>query len=216
MSDKIASLSELVRRSADARASVPPFPTDAARITFLFYDSRMTRFNPGYQVDRPTGHCAATGETLEPGSICMATLCEREDDEGFDRFDYSMSAWERGDRPPRLFSYWRVTVPDPQAKKPLFVDEEVLLDLFQRLADDERPQRVAFRFVLGLILIRKKHLKLAGRKPATADGEHERWLVRPRGVDPDQPALEMVDPRLSEDDIEDITSQLNEILNAEL
>ena len=176
----------------------------------------MTRFNPGYHVDRPTGTCAATGETLEPGSLCMATLCDREDDEGFDRFDYSMPAWERGERPPRLFSYWRVAVPDPQEKKPLFVDEEVLLDLFQRLADDERPQRVAFRFVLGLILIRKKQLKLAGRKPAAADDEPEHWLVRPRGGDPEQPPLEMVDPRLSEDDIEDITSQLNEILNAEL
>lgn len=178
----------------------------------------MSRFTPSYQVDRPTGTCAATGEPLEPGSVCMATLCEREADEGFDRRDFSLTSWESGLRPPRLFSYWRTVVPDPEAKVPLFIDDEVLLDLFQRLADDERPQRAAFRFVLGLILIRKKQLKLTGRRPAEEQAEAARdiWLVRPRGSDPEAPPLEMVDPRLSEDDIEGITTQLNEILNAEL
>ena len=60
------------------------------------------------------------------------------------------------------------------------------MDLFERLADDERPQRAAFRFVLALILMRKRLLRFAGRK-AGGEGGKEWWLMRPKGVGADQP-----------------------------
>ena len=52
----------------------------------------MSRFGTNYQVARPTGVCAASGDPLEPGAPCIATLCEREEDEGFDRLDFSIAA----------------------------------------------------------------------------------------------------------------------------
>src|SRR5207253_11002490 len=128
------------------------------------YDHLMSRFGTDYHVARSTGRCTATDQPLEPGTLCMATLCERPGDEGFDRRDFLLSAWEAGARPEGLFSYWKTIVPPPDAKPRLLVDDAVLVDLFERLASDERPQRVAFRFVLGLILMRKKQLKFVGRK----------------------------------------------------
>ncbi|MCI0364698.1 MAG: hypothetical protein L0Y44_09945 [Phycisphaerales bacterium] len=177
----------------------------------------MSRFGTEYHIARSTGRCSATGQPLEPGSACIATLCERADDEGFDRRDFSLQAWEAGSRPPGLFSHWKTVVAPPGAKPRLLVDDEVLFDLFTRLAADDRPQRVAFRFVLGLILIRKKVLKFTGRR---LDGEVERWLLQPKsssgGFESARPPVELVNPRLADDDVRQLIEQLSEILQSEL
>lgn len=176
----------------------------------------MTRFGVEYQVGRSSGVCSATGRPLQPGTPCIAALCEREADEGFDRLDFSTDAWERGERPPRLYSFWRTVVPQPDAKPRMLVDDSVLMDLFERLGSDDRPQRVAFRFVLCLILMRKKQLKFLSKKDA--DGV-ERWLVQPRaaaGVEPQPAPLEVLNPQLSDESVRELLEQLNEILQSEL
>src|SRR5690606_30627423 len=138
----------------------------------------MTQFNtPTYDIERPTGTCAFTGRVLEPGEAYMATLVELDEAEqqqspqktrtgaailGFKRVDVSMEAWQQGQRPPRIFSYWKAVVAEPNQKKKLFVDDDVLLNLLRRLADATEPQRVAFRFVLALILMRRKMLRYDG------------------------------------------------------
>jgi hypothetical protein len=173
----------------------------------------MTRFGTEYHVARATGRCSASDEPLEPGAACIATLCERVEDEGFDRKDYSMQAWESGARPSGLFSYWKTIVPKPDEKPRIVLDDQVLSDLFERLASDDRPQRVAFRFVLGLILMRKKALKFVGRK---VDGGVERWLLQPRGSDGNAAPIEVVNPNLGDDDVRGLIDQLSEVLQSEL
>jgi hypothetical protein len=173
----------------------------------------MSRFGAQYHIGRPTGVCAATGRPLQPGEPCIATLCDHSEDDGFQRKDFSIEAWEAAARPEGLFSYWKTTVPEPGAKRTLLVDENVLLELFERLAEDERPQRVAFRFVLALILMRKRLLGFAGRK---GRGEDERWLMQPKGADPALPPIEVRNPHLSDDDVRELTAQLGEVLQGEL
>jgi hypothetical protein len=174
----------------------------------------MSRFGTDYHVARSTGLCSATGEPLTPGEPCIAALCERPDDEGFDRKDYSIQAWESGARPDGLFSFWKTIVPEPDAKPRLLVDDAVLMDLFERLASDERPQRIAFRFVLGLILMRKKLLKFTGRK---TDADPERWLLQTRGpAESNPPVFEVVNPQLADEDVRELIDQLSEVLQSEL
>src|SRR5687767_12372161 len=158
----------------------------------------MSRYGSEYQVARHTGVCSATGEPLEPGSTCIATLCERAEDDSFDRKDFSLEAWNGGARPEGLFSYWKMIVPPPDAKPKMLVDDQVLMELFERLGSDERPQRIAFRFVLGLILMRKKQLKFTGR--STEDGK-EYWLMQLRGpADQVPPPQKVLNPNLADDD----------------
>lgn len=180
----------------------------------------MSRFATDYHIARPTGECAATGQVLEPESVCIATLCDREDDEGFDRYDFSEQAWNDGSRPARLFSYWRTVVPHPEEKKNPLVDDEVLMELFARLADDERPQRQAFRFVLALILMRKRLLKFEKRvTDLPGEGEtreREYWLMRPKTAEPESEPMRVLNPHLKDDDVRELTDQLSEILQAEL
>jgi hypothetical protein len=176
----------------------------------------MSRFGSDYQVARSTGRCAATGQVMPPGSACIATLCEKTGEEGFERLDFSIEAWEAGQRPHGLFSYWKSIVPRPDEKPRLLLDDSVLMDLVERLGSDDRSQRVAFRFVLGLILMRKKHLKFVGRE--TKDGV-ERWLLQPRpaaaGEQP-PPPIPVINPNLADEDVRDIIDQLSEVLQSEL
>ena len=173
----------------------------------------MTRYGADYRVSRPTGVCAATSKPLEPGSVCFATLCERAEDDGFDRLDFSPEAWEGGARPDRLFSYWRTTVPDPTDRPNAMVEDVVLEDLFEQLAGDDRRTRVAYRFILALILMRKRRLKYVGRR---GRGPDEHWLLKPRGSEPDAEPIEVVNPQLQDDDIRELADQLSEVLRGEL
>ena len=173
--------------------------------------SSMSRFGNSQGVSRPTGVCAATGDPLLPEKPAMATLCEREEDEGFfERFDFSIKAWERGDRPQRLFSYWRYTVPEAGKKPDIVIDDTVLMDLFERLASDERPVRIAFRYILALVLVRKRKLKLVGREE-TESGET--WLLQWKGTDGEP--FEVNNPGIAEDEIQDLSDQLGEILQGD-
>jgi hypothetical protein len=194
----------------------------------------MSQFNQAtYDVARPTGQCAFTGRVFEPGEAYMATLVECDPQEaaaqaggaaasalGMRRIDVSMDAWEAGQRPPRLFSHWRAVAAEPTQKKKLLVDDHVLLNLMQRLEDTEDPQRLAFRFVLCLILMRKRLLRYDGaQRRESADQTREWWIVRPRGQQgrPDEARVyHVLNPHLDESCIEQVTSQLGEILEAEL
>lgn len=187
----------------------------------------MSRLSIGYDIGRCTGQCVFTGEALAPGTPCVAALCENSQQPGFLRVDSSISAWEAGQRPPGLFSYWRTIAPEPNSKPRLLVDDQVLLEIFLRLGDDARADRQAFRFVLALILLRRRVLRSVGRQQVpmaragsagrseggAGDGElREVWLLKPRGAEEGAPPLRVVDPRLGEADLAAIAEQLGEVL----
>lgn len=179
----------------------------------------MSQFNaPTYDIERHTGQCAFTGQSLEPGQAYIATLVEVDPDpenpkanpSGLKRMDVALNVWESGSRPPRLFSFWKSVVPQPNQKKKVFVDDQVLMNLVKRLADADQPQRLSFRFVLALILMRKKLLRYEGSKMMD---EKDIWLMTPKGEE--QP-LEIFNPQLDDEQIQQVTEQLGEILEGEL
>src|SRR5437773_375091 len=86
----------------------------------------------GYDVARPMGRCHVSGEVITPGQKFMAAL--RETPAGFERVDVSLAAWEQFDRKDVL-GFWQTTMPQAEQKKKLFVDDEVLCELFERLKD---------------------------------------------------------------------------------
>ena len=184
---------------------------------------------------------------MQPGEPYISTLVEVDPAAnakdtsvlGFQRVDVCMEAWDEGQRPARLFSHWKSIVPQPNQKKKLFVDDGVLMNLLRRLADAREPQRVAFRFVLALILMRKKLVRYDGMTKhsetvttTNEDGspgeaktiEREWWLMTtkvdvgkgPMGKWNEDDQVEILDPHLDEAQIQQVTEQLNEILDAEL
>lgn len=196
----------------------------------------MSQFSqPTYDVQRPSGFCQATGRSLEPGETCYSALLEippeqREpsDGLGMKRIDVSNEAWEQGYRPPHLFSFWKTQIPQPSEKRRLFVDDGVLMNLVRRLEDATEPQRQAFRYVVALILMRKKLLRYDRSERVddpNSDGPvQEWWLMTPKldvskghfGKWAEDETLRVLDPQLDGSQIEQVTAQLGEVLEAEL
>jgi hypothetical protein len=162
----------------------------------------------GYDVARPLGKCAVTGEPIAQGEKFMAAL--RETPAGFERVDVSTNAWPQFDRKD-VVGFWQATMPALEQKKKLFVDDEVLCDLFERLKDTTEQPKLNFRFVLGLILMRKKMLVYETSR--TEDGGKDVWVVRFKGR---EDKLDLLNPKLDEAQVAEVSQQLGQILNEEL
>lgn len=161
----------------------------------------------GYDVARPRGVCVVCQSVVEPDQALMAAL--RETPEGFERLDICLTCWPAFARE-NLLGFWRTVMPRHEQKKKLFVDDAVLCQLFERLQEVEEPAKVAFRFVLGLILMRKRLIVLESSR---AEPEREIWTVRFRGKDV---KMELINPNLTEQQIIEVSGQLGQVLNEEL
>lgn len=195
------------RKKGSRKSSNSPAPAAEA-------SPKATTNNPpatatsGYQVARPLGKCSICQSDIAPGDKFMALL--RDGQEGLERIDISLDCWENFDRTGAL-GYWQTTMPQPnQQKKSLFVDDEVLLGLFERLAGIEDPGKLNFRFVLGLILMRKR---LLNYEQTRLENETEIWSVRLKGR---EEWMDLINPRLTEPQMADVSRQLGEILNEDL
>lgn len=163
---------------------------------------------PGYAVARPGGQCSITGAAIAPGEKFMALL--KESVAGLERVDVSMPAWPQVDHSAAL-AYWQSVMPQPgEAKRKPLVDDEILMQLFERLADTEEELKQHFRFVLGLILMRKR---LLAYESSAATPAGEVWTVKPRGRDE---RLQLLNPQLTEEQTKAVAEQLGQIMNEEL
>jgi hypothetical protein len=86
----------------------------------------------------------------------------------------------------------------------------MLMAFFERLAEETAEEKVNFRFVLTLILMRKRKLKYDSGE--TVEGV-ETWRLRVTGQDR---YVEVVNPQLTEDKIEQLSSQMGEILQMDV
>src|SRR4051812_30455507 len=161
----------------------------------------------GYQVTKPQGICSITQQPIEPGQKFMAAL--RETPAGFERLDISIDAWPQFDRKD-VIGFWQTVMPKNEQKKKGFVDDQVLCEIFERLSETTEGPKLNFRFVLGLILMRKRMIVYEDTR--TEDGK-EVWQVRFKGRDD---KLDLVTPKLDEQQVMEVSQQLSEILNEEL
>jgi hypothetical protein len=155
-----------------------------------------------YQIQANTRRCFATGRELQPGEKFFSVLF----DEGgrFLRRDYSGEGWPG--RPEGAFSFWTGKVQTPNGPiRPRF-DDELLLDCFCRLEGQSQPDRVNFRYVLALLLMRRKRLKF---EEAKVSGEAEIiWLRCPRNGT----RHEVLNPRLTETEMGSVQDEVFKVL----
>jgi hypothetical protein len=164
----------------------------------------------GYDMARPQGQCMLCGKPIAPDDKYMAAL--RETPAGFERVDVGLDCWEGFDRA-NVLGFWRTTMPRTQQKKKVFVDDDVLCELFERLESAVEPGKLSFRFVLGLILMRKRMLIYESSRKEGENADREIWSMRFKGR---EQTMDMLNPRLTEEQVLDVSRQLGESLNAEL
>lgn len=159
-----------------------------------------------WEINKPLGQCSGSGRKIEPGEEYYGALVEVE--QGLQRRDFCVEFWER--EKPQVYCFWKTKLAPPNEKKELFISDDMLVAFFERLANETEPEKVSFRFVLALVLMRKRRLKYDSTK--MEDGR-EIWRLRMAG---DKDLVEVVNPHLDEDQIEQLTSQIGQILQADL
>lgn len=177
----------------------------------------MSRMTSTYELSRPSGVCAATGRPIAVGEPFMAALVERAVDGQLGRIDYSVEAWSGGARPgpeSRLIGTWRGVMRPAEGPRRALIDDAELLDLFEQLGAASAQRQLAFRYILSLILIRKRLLRHVGTRKA-AGGTGETMLVqlsKAAGGGSEDPPIEVVDPGLDDQTIAEATEQLGEVM----
>ncbi len=191
--------------------------------------------NQSWDVGKVGGQCAGCAAELPPGAACWAALVEArslppEQNESktpgspWHRMNFCLECWSTGKRPAspvEMFSFWKTVVPEAHKKARTFVDDSVLLDLFNRLADREEILDMQFRFVLALLLMRKRLLKYEGTSAMPEEMRSkfahltplpELWNMTQRGG----AAVVVLNPHLTSEQIGEVSQQLSGILAEEI
>jgi hypothetical protein len=161
-----------------------------------------------WEVARSTGRCAATGRELAEGEEFYAVLLQGP--EGLERKDFSLDAWTAP--PPESLCHWRGHIPVKDKKRHTIsaVDHELLTQLFLRLEDQDSEPAQQFRFVLALLLMRKKILKY---EQIVRDDDREYWQMR---LVSEQSVHQVLNPRLSNEQVDRLGTQLLGVLTGEI
>jgi hypothetical protein len=159
-----------------------------------------------WDIDKPLGQCYGTGRKIEPGEEYFGALVET--GQRLSRRDFCAEYWNS--EKPDVFCHWRTKLPQPDQKIHVFVDDEMLMAFFERLEKESEQEKVNFRFVLALILTRKRRLKYDSSR--TENGR-EIWRLRITG---EKDFVEVINPNLDQQQIEQLTSQIGEILQTDL
>lgn len=170
-----------------------------------------------FEIGRFTGQCAATGEPIPAGSPFVASLAETVEDgkPALRRIDWSAAAWDAGARPDGLVCFWRGTAPAPGERRRILIDDHTLLEMVERMEGDVEPRRIAYRWILALVLLRKKVLKLERVERSADDPPVERWLFRTRGMAEDAPPMALVNPQIRDEELRELADQLGELVHGE-
>jgi hypothetical protein len=164
-----------------------------------------------YDIQAPSRVCAATGRELKPGDRFFAVLTEESGK--LVRTDYAADAWPGA--PGDAVAYWVGKVPaaGQKPRKPV-VNDDLLLDCFDRLKDTADADGLNFRYVAALLLMRRKRFKFedATREPGP-DGQGRDVLIV---KDVRGGAIHHVaDPRLTDDQIATVQTEVFRVLGWE-
>ncbi|MBN2588385.1 MAG: hypothetical protein JXA96_00865 [Sedimentisphaerales bacterium] len=160
-----------------------------------------------WEINKPIGQCAGSGKEIQYGEEYYGALVQTE--EGLSRCDFCMEYWQN--EKPAVFCFWKTKLPDPNEKKQLFIDDNMLMAFFERLENETDQEKINFRFVLAMILMRKRFFKYDETK--TNDDGNEIWRLRVVG---NKSFVEVTNPHLNEEQIELLSSQLGDILQTDI
>ena len=159
-----------------------------------------------WKVATPGGACAVCGKTFDQREDSWSALFGAE--ATFTRKDYCLACWKGPEE--GSFSFWRTKVKPKPAPPKRFVNDEVLLDFFERLCESEDDSKRKFRFIMAVLLLRKKLLRETSRR---RDEISIVWKVEVPRLGK---AFEVRDEGLTEPEIAEVLSQIGQVLNLEL
>ncbi len=162
-----------------------------------------------YDIAKASGLCEACKRELAVEEEFVVALFDTA--EGFRREDFCKPCWEgRPDGAPEAFSVWHSQVPRPDEPKKPVINNNVLVGFFEKLDGHDEPAKINFRFVLALLMMRKKLLTYDGSERNDEGGEI--WTMHFRK---EQSPVKVIRPELDEEHIAEVGSQLGALFEME-
>ncbi len=150
---------------------------------------------------RPAAKCCAkTGKPFRSGDICWSILVEK--DGQMVRQDISSDVWEGP--PLDAIGHWRTQIAESADAVRPKLDADSLFDYFLQLSDSPNIVQQQYRYVLALLLLRKRRLIL--EEVVEIDERPTMRLVGSGGEGP----FDVAEEELNEEQIERLQQQLSD------
>jgi hypothetical protein len=155
-----------------------------------------------YHIQPNSRRCAATGREMQPGERYFSALLD--ENQQLVRKDFCQEAWHGP--PAGAFSFWTGRVQGANDRtKPRF-DDDLLEDCFQRLEGQIEPARVNFRYVVALLLMRRRRLRFEN---SLIDAGVEKMMLRCQKTGA---RYEVINPRLSDEEMAQVQEEVFNVL----
>ena len=150
--------------------------------------------------------CARTQEAFDDGATIFTLLFR--DRDGFRREDISEKAWLQIKDSVEPFSFWKskFQLPPPPAAGPM--PKESVEELLRRLLQEDRPEHVNARYVLAVMLERKRTLKQVDAR----ESPEEKILIYQHAKTGE--VFIILDPRLRLDQLDSVQQEVSSLIAA--
>ena len=152
--------------------------------------------------------CAATGEPFSNGQAIHAALFPDPESSGYLRQDFTPEAWNTRDPVlPSPFSHWQTIYekPPPDEKPEAVVDHDPET-LLQRMIDQDEPHTEKTRYILAIMLERRKILRETDSQKLPS-GLLRVYENRKSGA-----IYLITDPGISLDEVDQVQAEVRELL----
>ena len=153
-----------------------------------------------WEIKTRARQCARTREAFVDGATIF-TLLFRERN-GFRREDVSQAAWLQIKDSVEPFSFWKSKFQSPPPPAPDPMPKESVEQLLRRLLEEDLPEHVNLRYVLAIMLERKKTLKHVD----TRETAEEKILIYEHAKTGE--VFIIVDPRLRLDQLDSVQQEV--------
>ncbi len=160
-----------------------------------------------WKIARHADRCTICGREFEPGELFVSAIFEGEpgpDLPAFKRVDACPACWEGESREP--FSRW-VTRHPPEEEKTPKLDLTLAKDFLVRLVREGDPSRAALAHILSLLLLRKRKVRLRGRR--AEDGREVMDFTIPTTQGDVEVAIPV--PEIGEEEAESLKEELGRL-----
>ena len=160
--------------------------------------------SPEWEIKARSRYCARTEEPFTDGEP-IYTLLYR-DKGGFRREDVSERAWQEVKMEVAPFSFWKSKYQAPEPPAPEQLPKESAEELLRKLIAEDRPEQINVRYILAILLERKRTLKQIELRES---GE-ERILIYEHTKTGE--VFIIADPRLKLDQLESVQQEVDAMM----
>jgi len=137
-----------------------------------------------FEVRRLMKRCAVTDQELRPGAVYYSALVQEGGE--IHRHDFCAEAWQGP--PERTIAWWSGHVPSHDAQRTNWAPQDVMIHLFEELAD--QTENADLRYLLTLLMVRRRIFRVL----RTEQRDGREYLVVHSAKLADEASVEVVEP----------------------